>query len=154
MIKRIVLISMAVLMLFPFMRGEVTNSYDFLATAIGCGAGATVVNGVGFTSKEVSTGSGLGVIGTLVVTFTRSGSGASDVVEFHIQGSQDGGTTWTTADVYSVEIATDTDNGGSGSVVTVMKFINLNGVSRLRLYKIVNNDSSETLTAIQVTLGA
>ena len=130
-----------------------TGYTAFLSTAVDILASATATNGSEFTSIEVQAGvpsNDHSPVGLVTLEFTRSGAGSASTIEVHMQVYN--GAAWTTADVYSMEVGTNEDNGGSGSTVRAGKFIYLYGVQRIRLYKIVNNDSGTNLTNVNVTI--
>ena len=121
------------------------ESTDFLTTAVACGTSTTLVNGTGFNSSTIRVArGGYPEAGAITITFTRTTGSASEVY-FEFQASYDNGTTWTTA--YYVRIAVATNETAVSNVVVKTTLINLNGVSHLRLYRIVNLDAAVGLTA-------
>jgi len=124
-----------------------SNLGNFLDTAVSCGAGATVTYGTDWTTNA----SGLKLHSlnysplwvTITCTFTRTG-GTTDEVDFEFHASYDNGTTWSTEDFTKISIPTNAD--ASSSVVRWSSVELVPGVSHLRLYRIVNNDSATALT--------
>ena len=130
-----------------------TGYEDFISTAISINASQTATNGSEFTSAEVEVSIPLNdptPVALITLAYTRSGAGSTSTIDVHLQVYN--GSAWTTADVYGFSVTSNTDNGGSGSNVKAAKFIYLYGVQRVRLYKIVNNDSGENLTNVNVTI--
>lgn len=121
---------------------------SFLDTAVDCAAGVTIVNGVGFTSREIMVSSSMA---GLAVTFTRA-AGSSSKVDFYFQASNDGGITWTTAYLYKVSVATDAAAVSNGVRYADVSGIELRGVSHIRLSKIVNGDLVNDLTACNAAI--
>jgi hypothetical protein len=118
----------------------------FLDTAVDVGAGMTKVNVTDFTSKShftpVNTAS-------ITITFTRA-AGSASTVDFYFQVSFDGGTTWAN---YRSTISVPTNEPViSGTTCRVLTPVNLYGVSHIRLWKIVNGDVGNALTAVNATI--
>ena len=123
---------------------------NFLVSATSVNAGATAVNGTNFTSRNVRVSRlGYGSVAAITVTFTRS-AGSSSTVDFEFQVSFDNGTTWSTA--YYVRIQVATNETAASNVVRKTTEINFYGISHVRLYRIVNNDGANNLTACNATL--
>ena len=150
MLKRIFYCLLVILVAIPLW-GTFNKSWDFLATAVDCGASTTLVNGVGFTSTqiEISRPQGMKDTGSLSVTFTRA-AGSASTLDFEFQVSFDGGSSWSTA--YYVRIRVATNETALTNVVKVTKELNLHGISHIRLYRIVNNDGANAVTACNATL--
>ena len=139
------ILAIILLLTIPLM-GAYRKSADFLASAVAVNATITKVNGTDFTSVEVNLSypPDLPTIGALTVTFTRA-AGSASTVDFEFQVSYDGGTSWTTA--YYVRIQVATNETAVSNVVKVTKPVYLYGISHMRLYRIVNNDGANNLTA-------
>lgn len=130
-----------------------TDLGEFLDTAISCGAGATVVYGTDWTTN--ASGIKLHSLGysplfvTITCTITRT-TGAADKVHFEFQSSHDNGTTWSTDEFIKVSFPTNTD--ASSNVVRYPSAELVAGISHLRLYRIVNDDSATALTVCNASL--
>lgn len=148
--KAISVIALAMLFL-SMIPGVTWSGYRFsqnlLATATTLGAGASKVNGVGFTSTEINLIQQPS-LGALTVTFARA-AGAADVVTFYFEVSADGGTTWSTFEGTNIAVATNHDVI-SGTTVRSTWIVELGGISHIRLAKIVNGDAANALTAVNV----
>jgi hypothetical protein len=121
---------------------------NFLDTAVDCAAGATIVNGAAFTSREILISSS---VAGLAVTFTRM-AGSSSTVDFYFQTSNDNGLTWTTGYFHKVSVATN-----EAAVANVVRYADrepplFNGVSHIRLWKIVNNDLVNDLASCNASV--
>ena len=145
--KRLIFYSFALIALTLMLSAGWTYKEDFLTVGVSCAHSETLVNATGFISIHVT--SGRSPAGTLTITFTRT-TGTASTVDFQFQGSFDGGTTWTTS--YFVHIAIATNTTAVSNVVRDSTLINLNGISHLRLYQIVNGDASTDLTLCNATL--
>lgn len=121
---------------------------NFLSTAIDVNASATATNGTEFNSRELN----VRAIsqGALTATFTRA-AGAGDTVDFAFEASYDNGANWATFRGVIIEIPTN-QAVISGTTVTVLIFVRLQGVSHLRLKTVTNNDGANNLTDINVML--
>jgi hypothetical protein len=150
--KTILILALIAFAVLP-MRATYNYNKAFLVTAVNCAASTTVVNGTEFTS---ATQGGFGNAGLLTLTFTRAAGSATLAVDFYFQVSYDNGTTW--ADLH--DAVSDADYLSvltghavvTGTTVRVSRTIILNGVSHIRLSKIVNNDSGNNLTACNATI--
>ena len=119
------------------------TNWAFLSAAVAVDAGATKTNGAEFTSQGADKDLNWVQLALLTVTFTRAAGSASKVY-FEFQISYDGGTTYTTAYYWRVEVATN--ETAVSDVVRYSELIPLYGVSHIRLYRIVNDDSGNNLT--------
>ena len=133
--------------------GDWISSADFLSTAEDVNASATAVNGTAFDTKEVNIKypSYVNPVGAITVTFTTDGSGTSDEIDFEFQVSYDDATTWSTAYYVKISVATN-KTADASDVVRVTKAVNFYGISHVRLYRIVNNDSANNLTDCNATI--
>jgi hypothetical protein len=148
MIKKILISVLFLILYFAPLAGDWNGVWNFLDTGIALNAGITKVNGTDFNSLERKAFAGKST-GLITMTFTRA-AGSGSTVDFYFQVSFDGGTTW--ADyIESIGIATN-HSVISGTMVTVSKPINLGGISHIRWSKVVNNDVSNNLTAVNATL--
>lgn len=145
--KKLIIFSIALMAIVIMLNAGWTFKKDFLATAVNCALSTTLVNGTDFTSEEVTTGRA--ALGAITITFTRA-AGTSATVDFEFQASTDGGATWTTA--YYVQIQVATNDTAVSNVVRSAKPVNLGGISSLRLYRIVNNDAANNVTACNAVL--
>ena len=118
----------------------------FLGTAENIAAGATATNGSEFTSVEIQVSEypSYAAFGAIEVTFTRA-AGAADTVDFYFQASMDQGTSWATYDLL-FKLATNT-TVVSGTTVRYIFQCQWNGITHIRLWKIVKNDGANALTA-------
>jgi len=122
----------------------------FLAADISVNAGTTKVNGTDFTSAEVYIANhGLKEVSAIKITFTRA-AGSSSTVDFEFQVSLDGGTSWSTA--YYVKVQSTTDETAVSNVVRKIQLVNIYGITHIRLYRVVNNDSGNNLTAVNASV--
>jgi hypothetical protein len=144
--KRIALLLLCLVPLVLF--GGRTYSANFLAAAVDCGTSTTLVNGTGFNSVPISIPRDKDLV-LMTVTFTRT-TGSTAKVYFEFQGSNDGGTTWTTAYLQRIEVATN--ETAVSSVVRYAEWVPAVGVSHFRLSKVQNLDAGVALTACNVTL--
>ena len=126
--------------------GYVVKKTDFLGTPVSVVAGATSQNGTDFTSEHIAP---LLVMGTITVNFTRT-AGSSSLVYFEFQASADNGESWSTA--YYLRIEIPTNETAASNAVQIIKLVNFYGISHIRLYRIVNNDASNNLTACNASL--
>jgi hypothetical protein len=124
-------------------------SKAFLAAAIGVNAGVTKTNGSDFTSVEINVVS-LPSQGALTVTFARA-AGTASTVDVYFEVSTDGGSTWATFEGTTISVATN-HAVISGTTVRSALLIDLGGISNIRLSKIVNNDGSNNVTAVNVSI--
>lgn len=144
----IVLIFAALVLTVP--GGAYYGRINFLNATVDCAAATTLVNGTGFTSLHINTTfPSFFPIGAITVTFTRA-AGSSSTVCFEFQVSADNNITWSTA--YYVSIDISTNETAVSNVVRVTKLVQLHGISHIRLYRIVNNDASNNLTACNASL--
>lgn len=126
---------------------------NFLDTAVDVGAGATATNGTEFTSNELEIGRWLAEKqqpGAIIVTFTRA-AGTADTVDFELEVSYNGGTTWASFEGVGIKVATN-HAVISGTTVRVHIEVNFYGISTIRVHSIKNNDSTNGITACNVTL--
>ena len=140
---------LAFLLLLP-LHGSWIVTKTFLATAENVDASATATNGTHFTSTNVditfptqpprATPTTVAV----TVTFTRA-AGSASLVYFEFQGSYDNGTSYSTVYLFRIEVATNST--AVSNVVRYTTLVNVYGISHLRLYQIVNNDSSNNITS-------
>jgi hypothetical protein len=144
--KRIALLLLVLVPLLLF--GGRTYSGNFLAAAVDCGTSTTLVNGTHFTSVPISIPRDKDLV-LMTVTFTRT-TGSAAKVYFEFQGSNDGGTTWTTAYIQRIEVATN--ETAVSNVVRYAEWVPAVGVSHFRLSTIQNVDAGVALTACNVTL--
>ena len=132
-----------------------TQSYHtsaaFLTTAEDVNSGATATNGAEFTSTEIEV-SRLGYPdkATITITFTGDGSMDGSDIDFFFQVSYDGGTTWSTTAFLEIDVASNTDH--SSNVVRHSELVQFPGISHIRLWKIVNNDAANNVTACNATI--
>ena len=122
-------------------------SYQYKAnftTAFSLNASTTATNGVEFTSTAISVPYSV-ISAVLLATFTRAAGSASLTVDFYVQVSPDNGTTWYT---YTSLAVTTGETVVSGTTVNYAFPINLAGVTHIRLWKVVNNDTANNLTAV------
>lgn len=124
-------------------------SKSFLAAAASVNAGVTKTNVADFTSVEINVVS-LPSQGALTVTFARA-AGTTSTVDVYFEVSTDGGTTWATFEGTTLSIATN-HAVISGTTVRSALLLDLGGISNIRLAKIVNNDSSNNITAVNVSI--
>jgi len=121
---------------------------DFIATAFSLGTGGEAMNGEEFDSKE------LNIVGisqiALTVKFTRA-AGSASTVDFAFEVSYDNGTNWATYEGVTISVATN-HSVISGTSVAVLRLVHALGMSHLRLKSVVNNDGTNGLTAINVSL--
>jgi hypothetical protein len=148
--KVFILTSIVILILAVTLSANYRRKADFLATAVDVAAGVTKVNGTDFTSNlvRVSYQNDPDIV-AITIKFTRA-AGSASTVDFEFQSSYDGGTTWSTA--YYIRIQVPTNETAVSNVVRVMKPVYAYGISTFRLYRIVNNDASNGLTACNATL--
>jgi len=120
------------------------------ANPLSIAAGGSAINGIDFYSKEISVSDpDHGAVAFFVAEFTRS-VGSYDTVDFEFEASHDNGETWTTDYYVKMEIPTNTR--AENNEVRAGKFINVSGVSKVRLSRITNNDSSNDLTNCNVLI--
>jgi len=133
-----------------------TNSGSFATAAFNVGAGATALRATAFTSAGIKVTEEFGAHSALLILeFTRA-AGSSSTVDYYFQVSWDGGTTWAdfkepVADAEYFSIATN-HAVISGTTVRISFVIRLDGVSTIRMSKVVNGDSSNALTAVNAYL--
>ncbi len=145
--KRTILLSIFLILILPLFGLEPTA---FLSSGENVNASTTAVNGTDFTSVEIFVARfEEKFIGAITVTFTRA-AGSASTVDFEFQASYDGGTTWSTA--YYVRIQVPTNETAVSNVVRATREVQFYGVSHVRLYRIVNNDGANNLTACNATL--
>ena len=144
--RKILFLSILILAVSLF--GWYTQDWDFLDTAVDVNASATKVNGTDFTSNEIKIMSRKDG-GAITVTFTRA-TGSASTLDFEFQASCDGGTPWSTA--YYVKIEVATNETAVSNVVRKTIQVNLWGISHIRLYRIVNNDGANNVTACNAIL--
>jgi hypothetical protein len=154
--KTILILALVVLAAIPI--GAAYNySKLFITAGVSCNASSTVNNdGKDFTSINVGPIPNDVNTALLTLTFTRATGSATLAVDFYFQVSYDNGTTW--ADLH--DAVSDADYLSvltghavvTGTTVRVSRTIILNGVSHIRLSKIVNNDSGNNLTACNATI--
>jgi len=95
-------------------------------------------------------GNHIGIV-SITVTFTGDGSMDGNDVDFYFQASYDNGTTYTTTAFWVVSIESDTDH--VANVVRYTDFIvPVWGISHLRLWKVVNNDATSSITDVNATI--
>lgn len=119
---------------------------DFLSTAISVNASTTATNGSQLYSREFDP---KGNQVAITVTFARA-AGTADTVDVYFEASYDG-TTWATFDGALLEIPTNT-TPVTGTTVTVLYQLNVYGVELLRVWKVDNTDSSNGITACNITM--
>jgi len=122
--------------------GSIGRTFTFLGTAVNVSAGGNWTNGGGGVSStepdltyEVNEGS-------IMVTFTRS-AGTTDTVDFWFQVHN--GIAWSTTAFLKVQIATNSP-ADTNVVRDCGTIIQLQGIKKIRLYKIENTDSSNNVT--------
>ena len=72
-------------------------------------------------------------------------------IDFYFQASSDNGTTYDTTAFWVVSIESDTDH--VDNVVRYTDFIvPVWGISHLRLWKVVNNDATSSITNVNATI--
>jgi len=148
--KRLIFIPILVVLLLCGSLNSATYTKTLLATAVACGAGATVTNVTDFTSLNAWVSQfGYKRVAAITVTFTRV-TGAADDVNFNLESSRDDASTWDSA-AY-VELSVDTNATADSNVVTKTFQVNVYGITHLRLGSIVNDDSATALTACNVTV--
>lgn len=152
--KKIALILMVLILVIGSAAGSYFTKQDFLASAVALNASATKVNVSDFTSVDINCAN-YPANALLTLTFTRA-AGSSSTVDFYLQVSFDNGTTYSDyrdpiADAEYFSLATN-HAVLSGTTVRVSRIINLAGVSHVRLAKLINNDGSNNLTAVNATL--
>jgi len=131
-------------------------SEDCIATAIAeitTGDEAVMVTDFVTIPIKVSRRGGGDLIGIVSITVTFTGDGTMDGndVDFYFQASYDNGTTYTTTAFWVVGIESDTDH--VANVVRYTDFIvPVWGISHLRLWKIVNNDATSSITDVNATI--
>jgi len=139
---------MVFVLLISVASGAWRDKKVFLATAVDCGAGVTLVDETGFTSAKISIPWNIQVA-LVTVTFTRA-AGSTPTVDFYFRVSYDNGTTWAN---YRSTISIPTNEPIiSGTTCRVSQPVYFYGVSHIRLWKIVNTDAANALTAVNATL--
>ena len=148
--KRLIFIPiLAILLLFGSL-SSATYTKTLLATAVDCGAGATVTNVTDFPSLNAKVSHfGYKRIAAVTVTFTRT-TGTVDEVNFNLEASRDDGVTWDSAPY--VELSVDTNDTADSNVVTKTFPVLVFGITHLRLGSIVNDDGATALTDCNVTV--
>lgn len=147
--KKRFLLSIFLILIVPFLFGTFRNLGDFLDTAVNVNAGVTAVNGTAFTSNEIKVGVlGATGIGQIEITFTRA-AGTASLVDFEFQVSIDG-STWSTEEYVTVSAATESD--AVSNVVRCPEPINFSGISKIRLYRIINNDGANNITVCNASV--
>lgn len=125
---------------------------NFLSTAINVNNNTTAVDGTAFTSQPVSIGN-QAAIGSISVWFTPA-AGAAVPIDFELAVSYDNGTTWTTgtgADAY-VRIRVNTNVTAVGGVVRASERIGFDGVTHVKLYRVVVGSGAGNCTLINARL--
>jgi len=144
---RVLLAVLAVLAMISIPLGSQSYiaNYRFLGSPLSVAASGTATDGTEFNSLEPRVShNGYGAVCAITVTFVRDGAGTTDTVDFEFQASFDGGTSWSTA--YYVRLRVATNETAISSTVIVTDPVNIYGISHLRLYRVVNNDSATNLT--------
>ena len=148
------IISLVLVLALAGLASATQYSVDF-TTAFALNASATKVNVSDFTSVVVSIPANV-TKGILITTFARAAGSGSLAAAFYFQVSYDNGTTW--ADyvdpVTGLEyVAVLTGHGViATTTVRVANFINLGGITNIRLAKVINNDSGNNLTAVNASI--
>ena len=140
--------------LFLFTGPASSQSYisndTFLATAVNVAKDTTVTNGTNFSSGAVRVSHpGYGAICAITVTFTRA-AGSTSTLDFEFQCSYDSGTTYSTS--YYVRLRPATNETAVSNVVRYTSLVYIYGISHLKLYRIVNNDATNAVTACNATV--
>ena len=149
------------LVLFLFLVATVSPqswvySEDCIATAVAeitTGDNANMTDDFTTIPIKVSRRTGGNHIGivSITVTFTGDGSMDGNDIDFYFQASSDNGTTYDTTAFWVVSIESDTDH--VDNVVRYTDFIvPVWGISHLRLWKIVNNDATSSITDVNATI--
>jgi len=147
-LKTILILGLFALTLFSLsLNAQVPKSEDFLTAAVNVGTSSTVTTSS--SSIWVSEPGYSGVV-ALICTFTRS-AGSTSTLDFYFQVSHDGGTTWENYDDITIEIPTN-QTVYSGTTVRDVYLVYVHGITHMRLWKIVNNDGTNAVTACNVTL--
>jgi len=154
--KKKTLILLALIIFVAFSFGDYSYNEDFIDTAIATiTTGVTKVNVTDFTSNEIRVSrspvpSESADACAITITFTRA-TGSASTVDFAFEASYDGGVTWATFEGVEIKIASNY-SVVSGTTVRVLKtFINIPGVSHIRLKSVKNNDAA-SITAVNATL--
>jgi len=122
------------------------ENHRFLGTTVDVSSGGTATDGTHFNSQDIRISwAGYGNVVAITISFTGDGSMDGSDVDFFFQVSYDGGTTWTTDAYVEVDVASDAAH--SSNVVRHTELVNVHGISHIRLYQIVNNDSTSGITA-------
>jgi hypothetical protein len=147
MFKKFALVIALILLVMPVVSQQ--GYVAFLTTAVDVNGGATATNGAEFNSIPVST-LGLDTV-ILIITFTGDGTVAeSDDIDFIFEISWDDATTWTTTDIFEVDCPADSEH--ASNIVIHPEFWRVRAATHIRLDKIVNNTTSENVTACNAYL--
>ena len=150
--KKLILLSALLLLLLPLWGMYRTT---FLTVAEDAVAEAVLVNGTDFTSTHVWVSQFEGrkePIALIEATFDRGvQAGTSATLDLAFEVSIDGGTTWGTTSLFTIQIPTNTTDDGDGLVV-YHTMVNLYGVTYIRLASITNNDTVTDLTDINASI--
>jgi len=132
------------------------QSYEWRQACIGTSiatiaASGTATNGSEFTAIPILVSRPLGSsVVAITITFTGDGSMSGADIDFYFQASYDGGTTYSTDEFVIVDIGSNA--ASATNVVRHTELVNVYGISHLRLWKVVNNDSSNTITTVNATI--
>ena len=138
------------LLAFPAYLLFANTHVNFLSAGIAVNATVTKVNGTDFTSTEIFLGEyRTKDVAAIKITFTRT-AGSASTVDFEFQVSLDGKTNWTTA--YFVKVSSATNETAVSNAVRKVDLVNVYGVTHIRLYRIVNNDAANNLTAVNASI--
>jgi len=145
-------LSIFVILAFACLQLWAMYTQPFLSADIAVNAGVLKVNGTDFTSAEIDVDrfSGNGTA-SLYMQFTRA-AGSASTIDANFEVSSNGGATWATLEGGTLSVATN-HSVISGTTVRVYKQYNLNGVGKIRLQSVKNNDASNNITAFNITLG-
>ena len=128
---------------------------DCIATAVATittGDNANMTDDFTTVPIKVSRRDGGGLIGIVAITITFTGDGTMDGndIDFYFQASYDNGTTYTTTEYWVVGIESDADH--VDNVVIYTEPVLVWGISHLRLWKVVNNDATSSVTDVNASV--
>ena len=148
--KRLKLFTIFLAILFVTVAfGDQRGEKDFLATAeASIALSTTAVNGTAFDSRSLVVPTSMA---TITITFTGDASSDGGSVDFYFQSSYDNGSTWTTAEL--IKISVDSDEISASPYLVSKSFVDwYQGISHVRLWKVVNGDATSAITLVNATL--
>ena len=141
------LIIFLLILAVPLM-GTWRRSTALLDGTLGVAATATATNGTEFESANLIIYD-VPYIGVTAI-FTRA-AGTALSVDFVFEVSFDNGTTWATFQGTDIEIATNT-TAVTGTTVRCFYEFRVYGASHIRLRSVLNNDTVNAISAVQVVV--